>query len=223
MPGKGGRAPTSFSRGAQPRVCYWPASGQPLPQRRRDACQYVHTGLSPARVDLSLRAERSNQANAQRLLAPDCFVVAKPPPRNDRIRGRPAGWWGVYFVPILQNFCLMVFRKFDSIDFGKYEGAPLWAIYVGAPNYIEWCINEVEGFAIESLADLCQNKSLGPDPTFYPSSGASWDSSHKMDEAKFLQMAGDEAAGFDIKHKELQPLFLARKGYEWFLNGMSPS
>lgn len=112
----------------------------------------------------------------------------------------------------------MIYDKFSLLDFGKHEGLPLWVVYVCYPDYIDWCIRKVEAFAVESLDDLTQNKSFGPQ---YPS-GPAWSFEDCVDEELYWQMVKDPNHGYDRRPREKQEHLLARKGYEWFVKSYEP-
>ncbi len=117
----------------------------------------------------------------------------------------------------------MVYGSFRHFTFGKYQDLPVWAVYVAAPNYIEWCLENVEGFCISDLEELIlNNKSGGPDATFYPSSGAAWDFKDAVDEEAFFKLFRDPTSGWDLSTDENKVQFLARKGYDWYVSTYKP-
>lgn len=40
------------------------------------------------------------------------------------------------------------FRSIDKLNFGMYKGFHLGIVYAFDPQYVEWCVNKVDGFTI---------------------------------------------------------------------------
>lgn len=56
-----------------------------------------------------------------------------------------------------------VFRSIDKLNFGMYKGHQLGLVYIFDPQYIEWCVNNVEGFTIKDFDFLQTVKVLNPE------------------------------------------------------------
>lgn len=40
----------------------------------------------------------------------------------------------------------------DQFQFGKHEGAFLWAIIESNPGYVDWCLENITGFELDNDA-----------------------------------------------------------------------
>ncbi len=54
------------------------------------------------------------------------------------------------------------YKKDTKLDFGMFEGHELGIVYVFDPSYIDWCINNINGFCVIDLDELQKHSVVKP-------------------------------------------------------------
>jgi len=56
-----------------------------------------------------------------------------------------------------------IYRKDSQFDFGMFKGYELGIVYVFDPSYIDWCINNINGFCVIDLDELQKYSVVNPE------------------------------------------------------------
>ncbi|MFD1874593.1 hypothetical protein [Hymenobacter bucti] len=106
-----------------------------------------------------------------------------------------------------------MYNLHSKLGFGKHIGMPIWVIAVHDPTYIDWCIQNIDDFAIDELEDL---ELL---PIYHSFSDNNPDALNRMREKI---ASSPEMYKSNLPTPFLVSEYFAEKGYDFYLENFKP-